>query len=53
VAQHGHAVQFRQVEVEDYHVIFELGGGGARLLAIGEYIHRIMLGFQTLTDEAG
>ena len=53
VAQHAHAVELGQVQVEDDDVVLELGCRGPGLFAIRENIHRVMFAFETLANEFG
>ena len=52
-AQHGDAVEFWEVQVENKEVIIEIQGHECALLPIERHIDRIMFGFQSLTNVGG
>jgi hypothetical protein len=53
MAQHGHAIHPRQVQVEDNEVVINLASHRPRLFAIFGYIDRVMLSLQTLAHKVG
>jgi hypothetical protein len=52
-AEDADSVEFRQVQVKDYNVVLELSCCGPSLFSIRQNIHRVVLAFETLTNESG
>jgi hypothetical protein len=53
VAQDADSVQLRQVQVENYDVVFQLSCRGPSLFAIRQNVHSVVLAFETLANESG
>ena len=53
VAQHADSVQLRQVQVENYQVIFELSCRRPSLFAIRKNVPGVVFAFETLANKPG
>jgi hypothetical protein len=53
VAQHVHAIEFGQVQIQNHPVVFGFVGPSACQLAVRKYVHCVVFGFETLAEKLG
>jgi hypothetical protein len=51
--QHGHAIELRQIQIEDHQVVVKLTAERARLLPILDHVYRVVFPQQSLAHKTG